>query len=97
VEDAELGIYKIILFTNMPPQIVHPEIFMDVLSKWGCTWMWEYMRLRGDDGWLEEGIQVETLVAVTDGLYMQALYPNMNSCAFILECSQGRGRLMGAF
>jgi len=28
---------------------------------------------------------------------MKELYPNMNSCAFIFECSVGGGRLTGAF
>jgi hypothetical protein len=50
VEEAGLGIYKIISYTNMAPQITRPETFMDVLRKWGCTWMWEDMRLTGDDG-----------------------------------------------
>jgi hypothetical protein len=59
--------------------------------------MWEDMQLMGANGWLEAMICANTLVAVTDGSYMQALYPNMNSCAFILECLQGRGRLTGAF
>ncbi len=55
------------------------------------------MQLMGDDGWLKAAIRENTLVAVTDGSYMQALYPNMNSCAFILECLQGHGRLTGDF
>ncbi len=81
----------------MPPQITHPETFLDVLCEWGCTWMWEDMHLTGDDGWLVTAIQENTLVAVTDGSYMRELYPTMNSCAFILQCTQGRGRLTGAF
>jgi hypothetical protein len=36
-------------------------------------------------------------VAVTDGLYIRELYPNLCSCAFILECSEGRGRIFGSF
>jgi hypothetical protein len=97
VEEAGLGIYRIISFTNMPLQITHPETFLDVLCKWGCTWMGEEMCLTGDDGWLAMAIQENTLVAVTDGSYMQELYPNMNSCAFILECTQGCSRLTRAF
>jgi len=46
---------------------------------------------------LKEAIEENTLVAVTDGSYMNELYPDMNSCAFILECSRGRGRMLGAF
>ena len=97
VEEAGLGIYKIISYTNMPPQVSHPETFVEVLEEWGCMWMWDDMRLSGDDGWLKEAIRDNTLVAVTDGSYMRSLYPHMNSCAFILECTQGRGRLTGAF
>ena len=70
VEEAGLGIYKIISYTDMPPQITRPETFMDVLREWGCTWMWEDMRLTGVDGWLEEAIRDNSLVAVTDGSYM---------------------------
>jgi hypothetical protein len=51
--------------------------------------MWEDMWLKGDDGWLNAAIRENTLVAVMDGLYMRALYPNMNSCAFILYARKG--------
>ena len=55
----------------MPPQITQPETFMDVLQEWGCTWMWEGMRLTGDDNWLEEAIRDDLLVVVTaDGSCM---------------------------
>ena len=70
VGEAGLGINKIILYTNMPPQITQPETFMDVLQEWGCTWMWEGMRLTGDDNWLEEAIRDDLLVVVTDGSCM---------------------------
>ena len=46
---------------------------------------------------MAEAIRDNTLVAVTDGSYMKELYPTMNSCAFIFECSAGGGRLTGAF
>ena len=37
------------------------------------------------------------LVAVTDGLYMNKIYPSMNSCTFILECTKGQGQLTGSY
>jgi len=46
---------------------------------------------------LREAIKENTLVAVTYGSYMKELYPDMNSCAFILKCSRGRGRMSGTF
>ena len=33
---------------------------------------------------IEKAIKDKTLIAVTDGLYMNKMYPSMNSCAFIL-------------
>jgi hypothetical protein len=36
-------------------------------------------------------------VAVTDGSYIQKLYPNLCSCAFILEWSEGGGRIFRSF
>jgi hypothetical protein len=64
--------------------------------------MWEGLKLSGEGGddtgvWLSTAIRDNTLVAVTDGSYMKELYPTMNSCAFIFECSAGGGRLTDAF
>ena len=85
-----------------PPPTVESGTFQEVLSEWGHTWMWEGLKLSGKDGddtgtWLSTAIRNNTLVAVTDGSCMKELYPNMNSCAFIFECSAGGGRLTGAF
>jgi len=93
---------KIIAFTDNPPPTVEPGTFQEVLCDWGHTWMWEGLKLSGKEGddtgaWLSTAIKNNTLVAVTDGSYMKELYPNMNSCAFIFECSAGGGRLTGAF
>ena len=58
--------------------------------------MWEDLRLYGDDDWLEKSIADNSLVAVTDGSYIKEQYPNLNSAAFIFECSKGRGILIGS-
>ncbi len=47
--------------------------------------------------WLDLAISMGTLVAVTDGLYIRELYPNVCSRAFILECSKGCGKVFGFF
>ena len=102
IASAGEGMIKIIAFTDNPPPTVEPGTFQEVLGDWGHTWMWEGLKLSGKDGddtgaWLSTAIRNNTLVAVTDGSYMKELYPNMNSCAFIFECSVGGGRLTGAF
>jgi hypothetical protein len=34
---------------------------------------------------------------VTDSSFMSKLYPDMSACAYIMECTQGRGKLVGRF
>ena len=89
--------YKIISYAALPPPRKSAESFKEVLKEWGCEWMWADLRLTGDDTWIGEAIRDNSLVAVTDGSFMNKLYPHMNSCSFIIECSKGRGRLTGAF
>ena len=80
-----------------PPRL--PESFLDVLAEWDFQWMWEWedLCLYGDDDWLEKSIADNSLIAVTDGSYIKEQYPNLNSAAFIFECTKGQGRLIGSF
>ena len=74
-----------------------PESIEEVLQEWGCTWMWRSLRMQGNEGWIREAIHDGTLMAVTDGSYIRERFPNLCSTAFILECSSGRGRIVGCF
>ncbi len=51
----------------------------------------------GGVSWLVESIADNSLVAVTNGSYMKEVYPNINSAAFVFECTKGQGRLWGSF
>ena len=55
------------------------------------------MVLIGKDNWIEKAIANRSCVAVTDGTYIRELYPNVFSTAFIFECTDGTGRLIGSF
>jgi hypothetical protein len=79
------------------PQIPTPHSFVEVIQSWGNTWLWEHMTVHRGVEWLEHAIAEGTLVAVTDGLYIRELYPNLCSTAFVLECSSGCGRVCGSF
>jgi hypothetical protein len=59
--------------------------------------MWDNLSITGDLDWITVSIADNSCDAVTDGLYMKELYPYLNSTAFVLECSKGRGRLVGSF
>ena len=68
-----------------------------MLNEWGNTWIWESLQWFGEDDWLLEAIREGTCLAVTDGSYMKELYGDVCSCSFVLECSTGRGRVLGSF
>ena len=36
-------------------------------------------------------------MAVTDGSFIRELYPNLCSACFVLECTEGGGKLIGSF
>jgi hypothetical protein len=59
--------------------------------------MWENIQWVGHDNWIAEAIKDGSHIAITDGLYMKALYPQIHPAAFVLECSKGRGQLWGLF
>ena len=74
-----------------------PQTFMDMLQSWGNTWLWENVSMAGGYDWLHEAITNGSLMGITDGLYIHEVYPNLCSTAFVLECTKGRGRMIGSF
>jgi hypothetical protein len=79
--------------TPAPP----PHTFMDVLLSWGNTWLWDNLSFTGEHGWINEAISDGSLLAITDGSFLRRHYPNLCSAAFVLECTRGRGRMIGSF
>ncbi len=59
--------------------------------------MWDNLSILGGVDWLQDAIKEGTLVAVTDGLYIRELYPNLCSAVFVLECAKGQGQMIGSF
>ena len=74
-----------------------PSTFMDVLLSWGNTWLWDDLTLTGGYGWINDAISDGSLLAVTDGSFLREHYPNLCSAAFVLECTKGRGSMVGSF
>lgn len=74
-----------------------PQCLLDVLRECGCLWMWQLLRLIGDDNWLQGSIAAGACVTVTDGSYIRELYPNFCPAVFIFECSKGRELIVGYF
>ena len=83
-------------YTDPPPSPLKHDSFLNVLIEWGCTWMWGSMVLDGKDDWTEKAIANCSCVAVTNESYMRELYQNVCSTAFIFECTDGTGRILGS-
>jgi hypothetical protein len=74
-----------------------PTNLWEAIQGWGNTWLWDNLVVSGDVNWIANSIADNSCVAVMDGSYMKEVYPNLNSAAFIFECSKGRGRLKETF
>jgi hypothetical protein len=59
--------------------------------------MWDNLSITGVLDWIATPIADNSCIAVTDGSYTKKLHQYLNSTAFVLECSEGRGRLTGSF
>ena len=99
MREVEHGRQSLVSTTAQPPRAKEmPETILEVLKEWECTWMWKSLRLICDEHWLEDAmIEAGTCHTVTDGAYIKEHLPNVCSAAIILECSGGRGRIIGSF
>ena len=89
---------QVIVSTAEPPRPrTMPTIILTVLEEWGCTYMWNSLRLFGGDHLLEDVIEAGTCVSVTDGSFIQELISNVCSVPFILERNEGRGQITRSF
>jgi hypothetical protein len=97
VEEIQPGVFCVTSTACREPTATPPASFLNILHKWGCTWLWEHMLMDGGTEWVSEAIQDRLLVAVTDGSYIRQLYPHRCLAAFMLECANRHGRIIGSF
>ena len=90
-------VVAVVSHTAPPLPDTPPSSFLEVLQEWGQEWMWDDLQFIGDDDWMAQAIANHSLVAVTDGSYIKEIYPDLCSAAYIMECTQGRGRIVGSF
>ncbi len=97
VDKIQPGVFCITSTAQEAQDPDEPTTFVDVLREWGCCWLWEHMSIEGGTDWIAQAITTGSLVAFTDGSYTRQLDPHSCSSAFVLECTPGRGRLIGSF
>jgi hypothetical protein len=97
VEEIAPGMVRVCSVASLPVLPIPLANFLDVLHGWGQTWIWNDLKVTGGTDWVAQAIALNNLVAVTDGSYIKEHYPDMCSIAFVLKCTQGGGREIGAF
>ena len=98
MRDTGLAVKAVEPVTSPQEMEITPDSLLGVLREWGCTWMLESMRLLfGNEDWIKDAIEQGSLICVTDGSYIKEMVTDLCSAAFILECKEGTGRIVGMF
>ena len=99
VDEVDTAVYRVVSSASTPGQSISPITLClwEVLDQWGSMWMWEDLELTGGFEFIVAGIIDSSLVCVADGSSIKEMYPHICSAAFIMECSKGRGRIIGKF
>jgi hypothetical protein len=74
---------------------IEPQTILEVFREWKQNWFWRAFRIVGDLSWVVEAIEDGSLLAVADGSYIRELFLDACSCAFVFECQNGGGRILG--
>ncbi len=97
VEEVMPGIWKVCSVAIHTICPVPPSNFINVLKGWGHTGIWSNLKRTGGMDWLAQAIAEGSLVAVTDGSYIQEHHPDLCLAAFVLECTQKGGQMVSPF
>ncbi len=68
VDEIQPGVFRITSTAQEAQDPAKPTTFVEVLREWGCSWLWEYMPVKGETDWIAQAITARSLVAITDRL-----------------------------
>jgi hypothetical protein len=78
-----------------------PSDFWDFLRSWGGEWMWEGVDdcqpTKYDLSWLIQGIEMNSLIWVTDGSYDRKCAPTISRVGWIIFCQMSSKWMVGSF
>ena len=90
------SICNVLIFAPLTLSVLPLNIeYLDVLIEWGCTWIWDSFRLVGKERRIEEVIVDNSCMAVMNRLYIRKVNHGIYLATFMLECSNGRCKLVG--
>ena len=76
VEEGTPGTKKVCSVAPPPIRPIPPTDFLDVLRRWGQTWIWDDLTVTGGTNWFAQAIVDNSLVAVTNGSYIKDITPS---------------------
>jgi hypothetical protein len=57
IDEIQPGVFQVTFTARKAPNAPLPELFLDVLHDWGCTWLWERISIEGGTQWIPGAIQ----------------------------------------
>jgi hypothetical protein len=86
---GNIEVHNMALHAPRPPVRSAPTNFWEAIKGWGNKWLWANLVITGDTSWIAKSIADNSCMAITNGSHMKEVYPNLNSAAFVFECSKG--------
>lgn len=74
---------------------IESQTILDVIRGWKQGWFWHTFRIVGDVDWVISAIENDPLLTLADGSYIHELLADACSCAFVFDCQDGGGRILG--
>ena len=57
IREVELAVVAVVSNADPPREEIIPTMIKEVFKVWGCTWMWNSLRLVGSDDWIKDAIK----------------------------------------
>ena len=69
------------------------QFMLGVLKEWGCTWMWDSLRVFCNDDWIKRCHRKRVPYLRHGWVLHKEMITDLCSAAFILECKDKKGEL----
>lgn len=96
VRNVGAGIYSLVSISLSVGEVFKAQTILDVIMEWKQSWIWRKLKIIGQVDLLIEDIEARLVLMLAVGSYIRELFPEANSCALVMECKVGQGRILGS-
>ena len=82
-------------FTSSPKSTMVPKTLIEVVKRWGETWLWEEVTIPDEGKWLAKAFQQNTALIVCDGSYQPLISKTIGTAAWNAICTKTHIRAKG--